>query len=164
MVSEQPSAGDGWDFFVSYTGVDRQWAEWIAWCLEDAHYSVYIQEWDFVPGSNWMNMMTRGIQHARRTIPVLSHAYLGSVWGRAEWQAALRRDPEGFKRQVIPLRVEDCPPPELLATVVSVDLFDLPEDEAARRLLAAVDAALGRRTKPTAKPVFPPARAAGTPG
>jgi hypothetical protein len=24
------------DFFISYTGADRRWAEWIAWQLEEA--------------------------------------------------------------------------------------------------------------------------------
>jgi TIR domain len=31
------------DFFVSYTGADRAWAEWIAWQLEDAGYSIVLQ-------------------------------------------------------------------------------------------------------------------------
>ena len=29
------------DFFVSYTGVDEQWAEWIAWNLEVAGYQLF---------------------------------------------------------------------------------------------------------------------------
>jgi hypothetical protein len=145
-----------WDFFISYTSADGRWAEWIAWELEAAGYSVYIQEWDFVPGTNWMDMMTRGIERSTRTVAVLSNAYLTSVWGKKEWQAALRRDPEGIKGKVIPVRVEDCDRPELLATVVSVDLFDMPEDETSGRLLAAVKAALGGRKKPTARPAFPP--------
>ncbi|MBL7488603.1 toll/interleukin-1 receptor domain-containing protein [Frankia sp. AgB1.9] len=45
--------GGQWDFFVSYTQVDRRWAEWIAWELEDAGYQVLLQAWDMVPGSNW---------------------------------------------------------------------------------------------------------------
>ena len=40
------------DFFISYTGRDSKWAEWIAWCLEQAGYSVIIQAWDFPAGSN----------------------------------------------------------------------------------------------------------------
>ncbi|MGC9970762.1 MAG: toll/interleukin-1 receptor domain-containing protein [Bryobacteraceae bacterium] len=27
------------DFFVSYNGADRSWAEWIAWYLEQAGYA-----------------------------------------------------------------------------------------------------------------------------
>ncbi|ADP81041.1 toll/interleukin-1 receptor domain-containing protein [Pseudofrankia inefficax] len=158
-----PATERPWDFFVSYTAADKGWAEWIAWQLEEADYTVYIQAWDFVPGSNWMNMMTRGIQRANRTITVLSHAYIDSVWGTAEWQAALRADPDGFKRKVIPVRVEDCERPTLLATVVGVDLFDLPEDETAARLLAGVAAALGGRTKPNTKPSFPPSTGGAPP-
>lgn len=155
-AGDPPAApGREWDFFISYTHADERWAVWIAWQLEEADYSVYLQAWDFVPGSNWMNMMTQGIQRAERTIPVLSHAYLDSVWGKAEWQAALRRDPEGLKRRLIPVRVEDCERPELLEHVVSVDLFDLPEDETAGRLLAGVEAALGGRGKPATRPSFP---------
>jgi hypothetical protein len=34
---EQTAATDaGAEFFVSYAGADRAWAEWIAWQLEDA--------------------------------------------------------------------------------------------------------------------------------
>jgi hypothetical protein len=36
------------DFFISYTGKDRPWAEWIAWHLENrGGYSTIIQAWDF---------------------------------------------------------------------------------------------------------------------
>jgi hypothetical protein len=38
------------DFFVSYTQADEAWAEWIAWELEEAGYSVKMQDWDFLPG------------------------------------------------------------------------------------------------------------------
>ena len=38
-------------FFISYTGADRVWAEWIAWQVEEAGYQVKIQAWDFSPGS-----------------------------------------------------------------------------------------------------------------
>ncbi|CAO5184692.1 hypothetical protein FAIPA1_590014 [Frankia sp. AiPs1] len=110
----------GWDFFVSYTAVDREWAEWISWQLEDADYRVLVQAWDFVAGSNWQIRMQQGVQHARRTIAVLSDAYLTSVYGQAEWQAAHAADPHGFERKLLPIRVEDCPRPGLLGAVVSI--------------------------------------------
>ncbi|MEY2979684.1 MAG: hypothetical protein RLZZ435_3824, partial [Cyanobacteriota bacterium] len=31
------------DFFISYNRFDQQWAEWVAWVLEEAGYSVVIQ-------------------------------------------------------------------------------------------------------------------------
>jgi hypothetical protein len=42
------------DFFISYNSADRQWAEWIAWQLEEAGYTTVLQAWDFRPDSNFV--------------------------------------------------------------------------------------------------------------
>jgi hypothetical protein len=47
------------DFFISYNKADRSWAEWIAWQLEEAKYSVVVQAWDFRPGSNFVLEMQK---------------------------------------------------------------------------------------------------------
>jgi len=39
------------DFFISYTGKDSKWAEWIAWQLEAAKFTLIIQAWDSVAGA-----------------------------------------------------------------------------------------------------------------
>jgi hypothetical protein len=39
----------GRDFFISYTALNRPWAEWIAVQLEQAGYSTVLQAWDFQP-------------------------------------------------------------------------------------------------------------------
>lgn len=149
-------SGAGRDFFVSYTRVDRVWAEWIAWTLEEAGYSVLIQAWDFVPGSNWVTGMDEGVARAARTVAVLSAAYAGSVYGRAEWQAAWAADPGGAARKLLVMRVEDCARPGLLDQVVSIDLFEQPQDEARSEVLRAARlAASGGRDKPPTAPVFP---------
>jgi len=39
------------DFFISYNKADREWAEWIAWQLEESgKYAVVIRAWDFGAG------------------------------------------------------------------------------------------------------------------
>ncbi|MDX2213331.1 MAG: toll/interleukin-1 receptor domain-containing protein [Oculatellaceae cyanobacterium bins.114] len=47
------------DFFVSYNRHDKTWAEWVAWILEEAGYTVVIQAWDFRPGGNFVLDMQR---------------------------------------------------------------------------------------------------------
>src|SRR5829696_4725671 len=42
------------DFFISYTGADQAWAEWIAEQLEAAGYTTLLQAWDFRPGENFV--------------------------------------------------------------------------------------------------------------
>ncbi|EXG83010.1 TIR domain-containing protein [Cryptosporangium arvum] len=146
------------DFFLSYTRADTETAQWIAWELENAGYTVLFQAWDMVPGSNWLRLVHQASRHAERTIAVLSAAYLrDSEFGEAEWLAAYQRDPRGLAGRVIPIRIEECVVDGLLAGVVHADLFDLPDRDAFRaRLLSAVEAARSGRAKPLTEPPFPP--------
>jgi hypothetical protein len=40
--------GERTDFFISHAGADRAWAEWVAWQLTDAGYTVELDVWDWV--------------------------------------------------------------------------------------------------------------------
>ena len=144
-----------WDFFISYTQADRRWAEWIAWVLEEAGYSVLIQAWDFVPGSNWIVGMDAGMRDATRTIAVLSDAYLESMYAMQELFNAWAGDPDGKKRKLLVVRVVLCERPGLLSGVVSVDLFGMTESVARDRLLDMVKTASEGRRKPKHAPRFP---------
>ncbi|MEV6664701.1 MULTISPECIES: toll/interleukin-1 receptor domain-containing protein [Streptomyces] len=151
-----PTAQDGaLDFFVSYTAVDRAWAAWIAWQLEDAGHGVLVEEWDFVPGTQWPVGMERGVTQCARTIAVLSPDYLHSVYGRQEWQAVQAADPTGLARRLVPVMVARCRPEGLLASVVHIDLVGLPRERARERLLDGVGAARAGRAKPALPPRFP---------
>jgi hypothetical protein len=140
------------DFFVSYTGADADWAEWVAWVLEDAGYTTRIQAWDFAAGCSFVSEMHQGARDASRTIAVLSNAYLSSEYAEAEWQAAWAGDPSGRGRKLLAVRTENCARPGLLSQLVTVDLFDVDRAVAADRLLAA---AHGERGKPAFEPAFP---------
>jgi TIR domain len=128
----------GCDFFISYTGVNRPWAEWIAVQLEAARYSTVLQAWDFRPGSDFVHQMQEATSSAGRTIAVLSPAYFGSRFGEAEWRAAFVKDPSGELGLLVPVRVQPCDPPGLLASRVYVDLVDVDAATARNRLLAGV--------------------------
>ncbi|MCF2535300.1 toll/interleukin-1 receptor domain-containing protein [Streptomyces sp. FB2] len=144
------------DFFVSYTASDRRWAVWIAWELEEAGYSVIVQEWDFVPGNSWQMGMEKGITECDRTLAVLSPSYLqSSVYGRQEWQAALGADPAGYARRLVPVRVAPCTPQGMLASLVFIDLVGLPGPQARSQLLDGIGHARSGRAKPVSPPVFP---------
>jgi hypothetical protein len=127
----------------------------VAWQLEDAGYRVLVQAWDFVAGSHWTSRMRDGITGAEHTLAILSRAYLASEYGQAEWQAAYRADPQGLRRKLIPVRVEDCDRPDLLGEVVSFDLFGLTAEAARQRLLDTIRHTLAGRAKPTTPPAFP---------
>lgn len=79
------ACGGSKDFFVSYSGVDRAWAEWIAWVLEEAGSTVVLQAWDFRPGSNFVLEIQRAAAQAERTIAVFSPDFLASRFTAPEW-------------------------------------------------------------------------------
>jgi tetratricopeptide (TPR) repeat protein len=141
-------------FFISYTGADRAWAEWIAWQLETAGHTTRLQAWDFRPGVDFVHEMEHALREAERLLVVLSPAYRASEFGEAEWRPIFARDPSGELGLLVPVRVQYCEPPELLRARVYVDLVDLPESEAIARLLPAVRRE-ERPGRPTRAPAFP---------
>src|SRR5579883_1785846 len=104
---------DSIDFFISYTKADEDWAQWIAWQLENAGYKCLIQAWDFTVGSNWVEKMDQGT-YAKRIVLVYSLDYLNAVYVRPEWQAAFAKDPTGEKGNILGVKVRECRPDGLL--------------------------------------------------
>lgn len=139
------------DFFISYNRADKQWAEWIAWTLEEAGYSVVIQAWDFRPGGNFILEMQRAAAESLKTIAVLSESYLKASYTQPEWAAAFANDPQSLEQKLIPVRVKECKPEGLLRSIVYVDLVGLSEATAKQTLLDS----LRQRAKPEQKPAFP---------
>lgn len=143
------------DFFISYSPADERWATWIAWQLEAEGYRALIQAWDFVPGTNFIDFMDRGVRDAAVVVCVLSRNYLTSRYGTMEWQAALRTD----KSKLVTIRVEDCPIDGLLATITYLDMLHISDDRTARQaLLERMRQMLAGRAKPDLAPGFPSQR------
>ena len=138
-------------FFVSYNGRDKQWAEWIAWILEEAGYSVIIQAWDFRPGSNFVLEMQNATVQAEKTIAVLSDNYLNALYTHPELAAAFAQDPTGQKRTLIPICVAKCEIKGLWQQIIYADVVNLSEAEAKKVVLDALE----ERAKPTQAPSFP---------
>ena len=144
------------DFFISYSPADERWATWIAWQLELAGYRTMLQAWDFVPGTNFIDFMDRGLSQSAAVIAVLSSNYVRSRYGRMEWQTALRSSPDLPDRRLITVRIEDFPIDGLLSTITFLDLVPEKDPHRARDLLLQrVAAALNGRAKPDDQPTFP---------
>ena len=139
------------DFFISYTAADRSWAEWIAWQLESERYTTVLQAWDFAPGENFVVRMRDALEQADRTIAVVSEAYLASRYSTDEWTGAFLDDESGQER-LVPVRVEACALPRLLATRIYIDLAGTSRPTAKQRLLEGVKR--GRR-RPDREPPGP---------
>src|SRR4051812_2620161 len=137
------------DFFISHAGRDTAWAEWLAWHLQEAGYTVELDVWDWAPGEDFVARMQQALERADRLLAVCTEAYLSSVFGGAELRAAFARSAVALGR-IVPVLVESVTLPPLYATFIQVDLTGLGEAAAAARLR---DRLAGGR--PTSAPSFP---------
>lgn len=140
-------------YFISYNQADKEWAEWIAWIIEEEiGYKTIIQAWDFLPGNSWTEQMYSNLKKCTAVIAVLSDDFLKSKFAASEWQSAFAQDPIGEKRFLIPIRVKECKPDVLLNERIYVDLVGK-EKSVSKKLIK--DAIIGKRTKPIKEPKFP---------
>lgn len=121
--------GERRDYFVSYNNADLAMAVWVGQQVEQQGHSVILQAWDFAPGTNFVAAMHEALQRCERLMLILSRAYLAARYTNEEWQAAY-----ALGRRLLPVRIDDCRPPGLLAPIVYVDLHGCDADEAQRRL------------------------------
>jgi hypothetical protein len=101
----------GTDFFISHAGRDTAWAEWLAWQLQQAGYSVELDVWDWAPGEDFMARMSAALEQADRLLAVCTEAYFSSAFGGAEWRAAFAGTAaQGRIVPVLAWTVEACGP------------------------------------------------------
>ena len=127
-----PETSQSRDFFISYNHRDANWAEWIAWELEENGYTTKIQAWDFRPGSNFVIEMDTALKEAKRMIAVLSANYLDSQFTPSEWTVLFAKDPRGKERKLVPVRVQEVDVDGLLGQIVYIDVVG--KDEKAAEL------------------------------
>jgi hypothetical protein len=150
MDSDEWSAGrQRVDFFVSHAGRDQVWAEWLAWQLIQAGYTVELDVWDWVPGQDFVARMEEVLTRADRVLAVWSAAYFRSTFAGAELRAAFARQARDQER-IVPVLVEPAPVPDLYASLIYLDLVGLDEAAATARLRAGL---VGER--PSSPPRFP---------
>ncbi|WP_176985332.1 FxSxx-COOH system tetratricopeptide repeat protein [Asanoa ishikariensis] len=139
------------DVFVSYAGPDRPWAEWAAWQLQDAGYSVELDVWHWQTGDNVALRMNDALERAGRILMLWSPAYFDpNRFTSDEWTALMAERPEE-RPHLVPLRISEVTPPRLLAPLAYRDVYGLDEEQARRSLLEAV----GGKRDARGQPEFP---------
>jgi TIR domain/NB-ARC domain len=134
----------GVDFFVSYAGSDRPWAEWAAGQLETAGYTVELDVWDWAVGDNFPLRMNDALARCDRMLALWSPAYFErDRFTTDEWTAAL-----ADRSRVVPIRVAEVTPPPILRPLIYRDVFDLDPARGRDELLAAVGGRASRTPGP----------------
>ncbi|MCX5332705.1 FxSxx-COOH system tetratricopeptide repeat protein [Streptomyces sp. NBC_00140] len=133
--------------YISHAGPDRAWAEWVAWQLQDAGYTVELDVWHWGAGDNFVERVDQSVRRGR-TIALFSEAYFHpDRYTMAEASEVLAA---GGK--LIPVRIEHAVAPPALRALLAPSLVGLDEEEARAVLLQAVAGPLGT---PISRPGFP---------
>ncbi|MFD4507799.1 FxSxx-COOH system tetratricopeptide repeat protein [Streptomyces sp. NPDC058457] len=136
--------GGAW--FVSHAGVDRAWAEWVAWQLVDAGFQVELDYWDWGTGDNFVLRMNAALERGR-FVALFSPAYFEPErFTTPEWTAMV-----AMQEKITPVRVAGVVPPPILRPLIIRDLFELDEEAARHALLEAVNGS----SRPAVAPAFP---------
>jgi MinD-like ATPase involved in chromosome partitioning or flagellar assembly/tetratricopeptide (TPR) repeat protein len=156
------------DFYVNYAAGDRLWADWTVSVLRAAGYEATlapIEVDDPTAAPATPAGLDRTLAGEGRMIVLLSPQYTALPQAREIWHQIRRRDPSGQIGMVVPLRVDDSPPPPEFAPSATVSLAGVSAEEAVIRLLTVVDR--GSPTEPgpraTAVSLAAATRLPGTP-
>ena len=132
--------------FISFTSPDRQKAEWIAWTLRNAGHMIAIHTWDVPPGGNFLFWMNEKLVWADRVIAVVSPDYGTAEYSLVEWLSAFHNDPTGVEGRLVPVIVRPTPDlPPLMRAISHIDITDVDETEAAKRLIDGIGGSAGER-------------------
>ncbi|MBI4671941.1 MAG: toll/interleukin-1 receptor domain-containing protein [Chloroflexi bacterium] len=142
------------DVFISYNHRNSDWVrELLVPTLEAANVKLWLDVRNFEPGAPILTEIERAVLNSRKTLIVLTPAYLTGEWTEFENILSQSLDPAARQRRVLPLLLEPCEIPLRLCTLIYLDFTERARYETEfRRLLQALGA-----TAPTA--VATPARA-----
>jgi tetratricopeptide (TPR) repeat protein len=131
-----------YDVFISYSSQDKAWVrQELLTQLEARGLKACIDFRDFKRGAPTVKEIERALQTSRKTLLILTPAYLASAWTELETLSLQTRDPSNRELRLIPLLKEKCDLPPSLGILTYVD-FAAPEDLelAWRQLLTALGA------------------------
>ncbi|WP_377270711.1 FxSxx-COOH system tetratricopeptide repeat protein [Peterkaempfera sp. SMS 1(5)a] len=124
------------ELVLSYAAEDRMWADWIESVLTAAGFQVVAQDIGAEPRA--AGEPETPAEAARRTVVLLSAAYLRNPQARELLSTVIGSDPSGIRRQLVQVRVGDVRHAPGLRLPVAVDLLHLAEGPARSAVLRAL--------------------------
>ncbi len=130
--------------FLSHNHKDKVLVEQFALRLREifGQENVFYDSWAIQPGDGIIDKMNAGLEACRLFLFFVSKNSLQSNMVKLEWQSAILKAANGQAR-LVPIRLDDCFMPPLLAQSLYVDLFGHGLEVALRQV---VDVSQGRNT------------------
>lgn len=122
-LSARPPGSD-FSVFVSHASADGAIAERIAMGLQAMGYNSWYAEWELKPGDSIVDRIQAALSASDVLLVVLSQRSVVSGWVQRELSAVLMAQLSGQSVLVVPVLIETCEIPPLLADTLYVDLRD----------------------------------------
>lgn len=109
--------------FLSFAGDDQKDAMSFGEGLARAGIDAFLYNQSIQPGENFVLAINRALARADYYTLLLSRASIDSWWVEQEWSAALTRERHESRLFLFVVRLDETPPPLLLATRRYLDAF-----------------------------------------
>ena len=127
------------DFFISYTSADKVWALWVYYVLTLYGKTAYIQEYDSPEGEDFQEWMMNAIDSSKNFIFIWSRAYSeDGYYAMQELKHAGTNKKNHRIGIFLPIRVDSCPKPREYDTIHYINLSELNECDAIKKLCKAI--------------------------
>lgn len=126
--------------FLSHNYKDKDVVEPIAVKLREIYGqdNVFYDSWSIKPGESIIGKMSEGISKCKWFFFFISNNSLNSSMVDLEWQSALYKSAkEGIK--FIPIKVDDCFPPQILVNTLYLDMYTDGFDNTLRNIFDLID-------------------------
>ena len=123
-----------YDVFLSHSSSDKEIVRKIAQGLASRGVRVWFDETEIEIGGNIPSEIEKGLTHSRHVILCMPLRFFASDWSEAERSGTVFEDPANKRGRLIPLLLEDCEIPPLLAPLKYADFRE--PDEAILNQLA----------------------------
>lgn len=113
-IKSRFSTKNGLKIFISYSSLDRIYANTLYVDLAELGHDPWIDTWDIKVGQSIPEKIQKALSVADYIIVLLSPNLVESKWVQAEWQTMYWNEIENNKVKVIPVLLNDCEIPEFL--------------------------------------------------
>jgi len=107
---------EAYDVFISFVREDANFAESLSKYLIERGVQVLTDKSSVYVGESIVDAMEKAIEQAKYVLVLMSSAYFNSQWASQEWQIAMAYESEHNQVKLIPILLEECEIPLLLAT------------------------------------------------